>query len=292
MRNRIQRRKRGGTRLNLNYNALFALLVVVAVVVLICVSSVGDFLSEKVFAPIFTALKTEKPKGTPNPSSTQSGAVIDMGGNSEAKVTLKAISCFSLQMGVYSSEDKASVAAGALRTQGAAGYVFLDNGKYRVLAAGYSDEANAKSVKSRLLEDGKDCKIFNFNADEAVFLVTSTNENIKEIETIFETLYTVLDETEKAALSFDKDKKTVDEGKISVSDILAKVKKVSDSLTIPTENETVKRIVDCLNSFSDKLTVLKSSNASDTVDFAAELKYLSLELANLYVALADSLGVG
>ena len=152
---RRRRRRRNGIR------TMTVLLMLGLAVYLITASAAGKWLSEKVMAPAFSAL-SELPLFTgggldslENEASEPSGDALSVSLSSDSSsftstLDVPSISCFALQMGVFSSKDNADKLSEEMRSKGAGGYVYSDGSVYRVLASCYQSESEARTVKERL----------------------------------------------------------------------------------------------------------------------------------------------
>ncbi|MDR0840248.1 MAG: SPOR domain-containing protein [Christensenellaceae bacterium] len=267
--------------------AVVALLMVGAIVYLVSASAVGTWLAEHVMAPAFDALaaytgKQPGSEASPPEEARQVSLSTDKSSVS-ANISLPAIACYTLQMGVYSSADNAGKQAKDLQAQGAGGYILEDGGRYRVLAAGYADEASAKDVKSRLVSEGIDCTVYQLSAPGATFRVSAEQEQLRDVERGFGALYAAQSALMQAALAFDRDAQTVAQGQQAAADILAQLRGDIEVLAPYTDaSAAITSIAQCGDTFIDALTKLTGSAAADTAAFAAELKHTQLSLTHAY----------
>lgn len=87
--------------------------------------------------------------GQPTPSPT---AVAFDSSITTREVLLPAQMWYTIQTGVFSTQEAAAEKAGAYADRGAPGTVVEDNGKWRVFIASYGREADAAAVRQRLGE--------------------------------------------------------------------------------------------------------------------------------------------
>ena len=113
--------------------AIVSLLMVGAIVYLVSASAAGTWIAENVMAPMISAFSgktngdsdgSQSVSGTPTPDGSLSTAVdlsagASSGATVSAQVSLPALDCFMLQMGVYTSKSNAEAQAEALQAQGA-----------------------------------------------------------------------------------------------------------------------------------------------------------------------------
>lgn len=95
--------------------------------------------------PLLLAERIAQPTATPVASSYDQTVVT-------REVTLEEAVWYTIQTGVFSSEEAASEKAGAYADRGAPGTVVEENGKWRVFIASYGTEADASAVRQRLGE--------------------------------------------------------------------------------------------------------------------------------------------
>lgn len=186
--------------------AIVSLLMVGAIVYLVSASAAGTWIAENVMAPMISAFSgktngdsdgSQSVSGTPTPDGSLSTAVdlsagASSGATVSAQVSLPALDCFMLQMGVYTSKSNAEAQAEALQAQGAGGYILEDAStgeiRYRVMASGYDSAESAKSVKTRLIGEGIDCTVYELSTAAATFRVTASEDRIPQIESGFAAL--------------------------------------------------------------------------------------------------------
>ena len=186
-----RRRKRRRRNSSDAGRALGALVMVGLIIYLFTASAAGKWLAEEVMAPAFSALselpvfnsdsldKLEQ-ESTANEESLEvslNGGISSVSEN----VELPAISCFALQMGVFSSEENASALSDSLKERGAGGYVYDDEGMYRVLASGYGTETEARTVKDRLISEGSDCAVYGIGNSLFPFRVNNDPEVVLSV---------------------------------------------------------------------------------------------------------------
>ena len=219
--------------------AIVSLLMVGGIVYLVSASAAGTWIAENVMAPMISAFSgnndadndgTQDATNTQTPDGSLSTSVdLSAGASSQsvtsAQVSLPALDCYMLQMGVYSSKSNAEAQAETLQTQGAGGYILEDAStgetRYRVMASGYEDAESAKSVKNRLVDEGIDCTVYELSTAAATFRVTASEESIPQIEAGFAALEKAQRALSTAAIDFDKNSMSVEEGQSLALEILS-----------------------------------------------------------------------
>ncbi|MEG1525231.1 MAG: SPOR domain-containing protein [Clostridia bacterium] len=195
---------RGGTYTV--YTAVF--LVFFGVVYVLAASKAGDWLAGSVIAPVMLKLA---PTVSIAPRPTVTPAVEN---TSENTVDIQMIptTCFALQMGVYASKENAEKQAKALQEIGAAGYLVQDAERFRVLAAGYTDEESAKKVSAQLLSEGVESRIYPITCAGRTLHVTASKTQVTALQTTAVGMTELLDELYHAAISFDREAQNVEDG--------------------------------------------------------------------------------
>ncbi len=193
-----------------------------AVFYIVAFTSFGDRLTEKASGMMpagctsGTAILTSAPEGTDAPMSTSLAETLPSAVSTEdknarsVKVALPRLSIYMLQMGVYSSEENALEQSQLLKNMGAAGYVYNDNGSYRVIAAAFEAEQDAKSVRDRLEKDGYAVTVFPVTCSGAELLITAEQDKLVPIETAFAYASDIIGLLDKSAVDFDAEVRSVE----------------------------------------------------------------------------------
>lgn len=286
---------------------LVVLLLIAGIIYAAASSSVGEWVAENVIAPA-SALFGGKAEATAPPVSavddltpdgSAAGSGIDLSDGDAAQVsadvTLPASDCFMLQMGVFSSRANADTLAAELRARGAAGYIIEDTSGadgtlYRVMAAGYEDEASAKSVKQRLVDEGTDCAVYTKKCAGADFRVTAPEALIPGIEAGFCALADAKASLAAAVIDFDKNGSAVDDGKAQAKLVLDALESDMGVLSsYAPDGGSLSEILDAYAKARTSLTTLIEGEYESTVDFSAAMKYTYLYISDAYAALSDGL---
>lgn len=274
--------------------AMIALLMVAAIVYLVSASAAGTWLAEKVMAPAFEALSAYTSKKEPAEEAPAGATDVQQVSLSTDKssvstdISLPALDCYALQMGVFSSSENAAKQAQTLKAQGAGGYVLQDGDRYRVLAAGYSVEAEAKEVKDRLVGEGMDCTVHQISAPGATFRVSAQQSQLDGVEAGFSALREAQAALTDAAIAFDRDDRSVGEGQSAAQSIRSTLEENMAGLAAYADSApAIARLVACQALFSGELATLAQSAASTHTAFSSELKHAQLALTKAY---ADMVG--
>ena len=288
--------------------AIVSLLMVGGIVYLVSASAAGTWIAENVMAPMISAFSgnndadndgTQDATNTQTPDGSLSTSVdLSAGASSQsvtsAQVSLPALDCYMLQMGVYSSKSNAEAQAETLQTQGAGGYILEDAStgetRYRVMASGYEDAESAKSVKNRLVDEGIDCTVYELSTAAATFRVTASEESIPQIEAGFAALEKAQRALSTAAIDFDKNSMSVEEGQSLALEILSTLESdMGGLLFFDGTDGTLSQLLDAYRDAKAALQSLSGGSYDSTVGFSAQLKHTLLYVTHRYALLMDAL---
>ena len=277
--------------------AILALIVIAAVVYLVSASAVGTWVAQNVVAPVFTWVDGQL-KGTPAattpdgivqaPEETQ-GGTIAQGNTVTGEVELPAMECFALQMGVFSTEVNAKAEAETLQKRGAGGYVMEDAGKYRVLAAAYTNRESLDQVREQLKADGLDSALYTFLAPMSTLRVTATEAQLERIKNGFAALNTLQKAAAEASLAFDKEQQKPEAGKTKAAALLTELKTAKDVFLAEGAggNPVLSAMEECFTKYEDALAELSNYDTESFMDFSSKMKYTHLYIAHAYATLAQ-----
>lgn len=264
---------------------IMALLIAGAVIYLISASAAGTWIAENMVAPVFKAFDSIMP-GPQTTSGTS--LVLSSDGTNEAGVTqeieIPAMTCYALQMGVYNEKNNAQNQANQLKQRGAAGYILEDGVQYRVLAAAYESQESLKSVREQLKTENLDSTSYVFSFTPTSLRVTATKEQLKSISDGIVALSDLQKNLGVTALSFDKEQKTVEEGKRAVSEMKRDLQQAYDVLCAQAKDESpiLRAIKECFTSCLEEMNALSSDTSEDFVDFSSKMKHAHLHVIDCY----------
>ncbi len=295
---RRKRRRKGSSGTG---RAIGAMIMIGAIIYLFTASAAGKWLAEEVMAPAFSAL-AELPLFSSgsldkleqeNSGSEASLAVSLNGGIASAKenVELPAISCFALQMGVFSSSENAASLSASIQERGGGGYVYSDGDMYRVLASGYSSEAEAREVKKQLTDQGADCAVYDLSAPGVAFSITAGKDDILSIKDSFRALYDAQAALCAACIQFDEESMSPAEGTSLVREIGSRLTASCDTLYKYADfSPALAALADCCKSCSAALSALSEGTYGSSVAFSAAMKHTLLDISADYSSMLQSIG--
>lgn len=292
---RRRRRRRNGIR------TMTVLLMLGLAVYLITASAAGKWLSEKVMAPAFSAL-SELPlfsggglDSLEDEASEPSGDALSVslssdGGSVASTLDVPSISCFALQMGVFSSKDNADKLSEEMRGRGAGGYVYSDGSVYRVLASCYRSESEARTVKERLISEGTDCAIYAITAPAVTFGITADRQQTEQLREGFTALSQAQEALCGACIDFDSKGMTVSEGAALIRAIRDELSaSCSPLLACRDASPAIESLAQCCEKCMSSLSLLAGNEDASTAAFSSGMKYALLELSSSYSDMLKSM---
>ena len=284
--------------------SLIALALISGAVYFAATSNAGDWVAKNVMAPVVAFFggggpNIEEEPGELLAEAPPSQEPLDFSSGGEAapvsaEMSLPALECYALQMGVYSSYENAASEAESLQARGAAGYIVeeasIDGARYRVLAAGYADEASARSVRESLAAAGTDSALYTLEAPSATFRVTAGDSALPGVRAGFEAFAAAQTALTGAAIRFDGESMSIAEGQALASGILTALEGDMASLIACGEDGgALSMILSAYANVSSSLRSLIEANYQSTVDFSAAMKYTQLYVTDQYAALINEL---
>lgn len=266
-----RRRKTYRNRQTTAYPAAIAALAVFALVVYaVGASKAGTWLAKNVAAPLFARIAPIEDEQLAPVSAEATAEPVQA---KAVEITAPACVCYALQMGAYENQENAEKQARSLREVGAAGYVWKDEQWYRVLAAGYANEADRASVAENLSAQGVDTRAYTISYGERVLKVTSSAERIEALREAVLAAARIPADIYEACIAFDKESLNVEQGKSKVRGIRFTAETALSSIeTLKGDGGEVDALRACLNGIlllSDDLLDLA---ANDAVAFSSALK--------------------
>ncbi|MCE5235887.1 MAG: SPOR domain-containing protein [Clostridiaceae bacterium] len=295
-----RRRRRGGD--GGAVRAVIALLMVGGIVYLISASAAGEWIAQKVIAPVIEAFSGDKkdsggtdeanvPDTSPPPNTSEVSLSTEKNSVS-AEVSLPAVTCYMLQMGSFSTEQNANAQAALLKAMGGGGYVMQSGDRYRVLAAGYITLESAQEVRDRLKDEGVDCMVYPLATASANFRVTAPEDQLESVKAGFQALANAQSALSATAVRYDASTGDVEAGKADCASIAVSLKegmKVLEGYG-NSGSEVLQKLLACYDTYESELSAIAASDAQTQVAFSAQIKYTQLYLTHEYFKLMEAFG--
>lgn len=283
---RAQRKKSGGAG-----RVVVALLFCAAAVYLISASAAGTWLAETVIAPVFTGIE-EVLSGKIRQEEQGESQSVSLSGDTtkQEEITLPALTCHMLQMGVYSNHENAVSQAQALQARGAGGYIIEEDSRYRVIASGYDTEESLDSVRQQLLAEGIESAKYKVELPKMVFHVTANEAQLTAVRDGFAALKQAQGELSLLAIEFDRNGMSVVQGREAAKEILAPIEEKRAVLSVQQGEGTVlAKVMVCYDAATSAINALAEFESESNVDFSSKIKYTHLQVTHEYAKLIESL---
>lgn len=229
--------------------------------------------------------KTPIQTACPSPASETPGVESE-----SAKVVLSRLELYMIQMGVYSSQENTAEQTEALKKAGAAGYVYNDNGSFRVIAAAFTDEQDAESVCDRLNSEGYSSTVFTLKVNGAELLITSEGSDLKAVKEAFDSASLSLKRIADITGVTDIDDNTKADVSAGLSTLLSGIETAASGIYRASQtNDMMRYLYSYLNDVSQLIRGFISSEYG-SAELSSELKLLSIETGVRYSELLKQIG--
>ncbi len=255
---------------------------IIAVVILgiaayfIGAGAAGGWLAKNVIEPVVG--KASPAAGTPEASVTNSpidtqGAVQPSLETERVEETITAgeISLYTLQVGAFTDESHADTSAQTIAALGGAGYVAYDGELYRVFAAGYLDESDAKDVQATLAGQSVTSTVFQLKSGALEFKIGATPAQTEAIKACFTAVPDTVQTLQQIVFDADSGKNVDADIETLVSDVAA----VSGNLetVVSPDDSAIQSLSAYMSDFCEKMNNIPLSTDVSAVEFSAKLKY-------------------
>ena len=205
------------------------------------------------------------PAVTPSPTKT-AGAFDET--PDEREITLAVQPWYAIQLGIYENEKSARELAESYKTRGAAGYLWQDGERYRVLAAVYDQEEDARSVRSQLKEyQHIDSYVFDIASVELVLRMKGTKGQLDSLEACFKSLESLPETLQQISVALDRQEMNEEEIKRTLSNESSKVSELRMLLQerfLKPYHQVVSSLAETLSLWEQKLAALIDYQGSAT----------------------------
>lgn len=315
-----KRRKRG-----LTPEAARGLLVlgVLGICVYVALATpVGTFIAERVIAPIFRkseaaseneaggqstpiVQEVDEPSSTPGSASGNSFALLpettggggegqtaSAGESGELELQVSAQTYYAIQLGAFSSQENAEVEGERMRARGAGGFVYHSDGHYRVLAAIYETQEEARSVKTQLKEqNGQDAGIYVISLPALALRVTAGKDQLSAVKTGFDSLASQCGQILALCEKFDRGEITEQDARAALGDYAKTLRGPLGQLE-GAKDAIGSALCETLTACAGELERTAAAQTGTSVEFSAKLKYAHLKEVCSYASLLQKITAG
>ncbi len=253
----------------------------------------GGWLAKNVIEPVFgkgsssaaspdpTPFATATPLVTPSGTTTASGRV-------EETITAEEIALYTLQIGAFEDEGHAKSSAETIAALGGAGYVAYDGSLYRVLAAGYINESDAKDVQTALENQGVSSTVFQLKSGSLEFKIGATPAQVEAVKACFAAIPDAVERLQQIIYDADRGE-NVDEAIKTLGTDMTAVYGTLEAAVSP-DDSAIQSLAAYMSNFCEKINNIPVSGDVSAVEFSAKLKYNLIDIVVDYSAFLKSLG--
>lgn len=292
-----RRRKHRKRRAYANSNAGTASVLIVfilagALIYMLCATSIGTWLAQNVFAPIFgdgddIALPTNLPEGPTFSPSVSNGSSPDQ---SSIDATVQGLDMYLLQMGVFTSEENAQNLVDSLILMGAAGYALNDGDVVRVIASGYNTQESANNVCARLVGQGYECTVYNLKADAVQMRITASDSRIEHIRSALQLAYSLIEQLNDEVINYDADEQDASYALAVASEILSNAENAAKSISnLTAQSDMIGALYNYLSEICAELERFISESGTERVEVSGRFKNLQIFCIDRYYRFVSSL---
>ena len=211
----------------------------------------------------------------PSASPTETPAVKDV-------LTVTAQPFFILQMGSYDAESDALLVSNELQSMGGGGYVYENNGAYRLFAAAYTDANSLQSVQAQIRRDGFVSEAYITEAKVLHISVEGAEEGVALFRRLVSVLERVPNAMSELTLRYDKGEADKQEVRNELASLLQEIEKALEEWQVVDSNDS-DGIEKTLREYQKSISTYLIGYDTITEDFyAGSLKHLQLETILAY----------
>ncbi len=204
--------------------------------------------------------------------------MLGIGEEKDAKnaVALEGFEIYCAQIGMYTTQEKAELAAESAQKRGGAGFV-AEDGYYRVLASAYRTEEEALSVAEKLGEQGYAASVYTIKAEAAVCCVCKDQKQREDLQERLSFFSWLCRRLAELSLSIDREEITQTRMLVELSGLKAQAAEAAKAFPdIPDQPALTAAVKDALALAEQTLGSAKESE---------EVKYACILMAQAYAQL-------
>lgn len=205
--------------------------------------------------------------------------------------SLPSVEWFALQLGAFDQEDSARSLAVQFQGRGAAGYLWQED-RYRVLAAIYANEIDARNVRQQISEQHNvDSYLFRIHLPPVSVSIHGMRGQIEILKAAFVHAADLITELQESCLKSDRGERTREEQLQTLTALAQQMQLVRLRLYQRFPEPRNACVAGLIDLFDDYSTFVDGLDAKQTeVLFSAALKYQTLRSLDLLRQVYDILG--
>lgn len=210
----------------------------------------------------------------------------------ERRMTLALKDWYTIQLGVYTSQESADELADSYRDRGAAGFVWPDGDRYRVLASVYDNQEDAQRVRQRLLEQQSiDSYVYTIKPGDLAMEVKGMKGQLDALEACFKQLNASSINLQNLSMKLDMQETDSQAVAKALSEEAHRLRALERLLTerfAPPLHPLISGMKELLNNWAGRTESLASQKLGSSM-LAARVKYETLMMIYSAKAYSESL---
>jgi len=184
----------------------------------------------------------------------------------EREISIASQTWYTIQLGIYESQTSAQELADNYRARGAAGYLWQDGARFRVLAAVYDNQEDAQSVRSQLRENQNiDSYIYTIEPVCLTLRLKGMKGQLDGLQAAFEALEATPLDLLKLSIRLDRQEADTNEVKAVLGekrDALIDLARLLEERFLKPYHPLVEQLIPLLSQWNQRLTEAASFEGS------------------------------
>ncbi len=197
------------------------------------------------------------------------------------QISFEPLSIWAVSLGDFDAAEAARIEAARYAPRGAAGFVWEDGDVFRVLAAGYTSEADAKRVAEGLqAAEGIEAATCVRSAERVRLRITATEKQIEALTACESTLRKQTIELFELSFQLDRAEIDAEAARTLLAVAAGRLDEILKSLrAIPgaSENAVLSGLFSLTERLRASLFVLSTENSKTALSLSGKIKYNTLE---------------
>ncbi|MDL2289288.1 SPOR domain-containing protein [Clostridia bacterium OttesenSCG-928-F22] len=277
-----------GSRTSRYAKVILAVVLIGGAMYFLTAGAAGKWVADNIVTPIISLFEPS-PSGTIAPTPSPSPSASSKA-QTEENVKIDGRVCYMVQAGVFLNKENAMTAASEVRTLGGAGYVYEDDTRYRVLAAAYGAEQDAKAVIANIAQaHAIETAVFKLEIGELDMNITATVKQRECITEAFAQHNSACSQLGAIISALDSGSKPLSTCKTELGTLKEALNKARTALKDSDSNTVVLGLEELMISFEKQLDTLIGDTGTDNTLFSSKMKEAHMQAIFGYAQYIDTL---
>ena len=221
-------------------------------------------------------------------------SLIAVGGFSNitsGEIKQSAFSVYSISLYETQTKVQAREMSEIVKKKNAAGYIWQTNTNYHILASCYENEADAKNVANKLVENGTTCTTLTLSFEEICLKADFTEQEKTALTNAVQSYKNMYKKLYDLSVSIDTNLYTEIEAKVLLSDIVSEFKKIQTNYEALFNSKLTSDLLELKLSLTNVSTILSSLSdfSSLEIPYTSQVKNTYFQILNEYNNLSKTL---